>query len=586
MRFALLCALVLLPLGCEVDEAASARDTAVDELASARDTAVDELALGGDEPRERPVYAGDRVHHLRLGFAMDILGETVTAAGPLAAALDELRRVGLLGPGQRPDLCINQVFRDGYHPCLTQGCAAPCGCANVDDPVIPVDQPACCNAPGYADQIRALKQDWNLLLTLSNLPYVSELAQYDPDDDGQCTRVDPVLCDPDQERDVDDDVTLPGIYDDETVCSLLGKRTWTSFPPVFDALELCAPSVFGDAAWRGYVTTLNDALAGPGGEVAYETGNEPEARRFFWGEAADFAAKSQAVYDAVQPQAGDVPAPRVFFGGYTGQTLSPHATHDPAAQANQDAFLALYDTYRDGGRAERHSPSFHIFRNVGHGIPPGGGPQEKPWASLQQTADQLDLSGGAISAFNLYGSADICATPWRSALMESDYFTYELAELLLFAHRNDLARIYFFKLLDFEHELSKLGFFDEQGAPKAAFRQVARVWQVIAGGYQAYELANPRRIRIVGKHEVFEAALAPLDHPGTASVLDCPDRSPGCLPEAPAHRAALCELYDTYDWHIYADDDAGRHCPGALVVAKSACAVGQTCSRRGCVEER
>ena len=144
-----------------------------------------------------------------------------------------------------------------------------------------------------------------------------------------------------------------------------------------------------------------------------------------------------------------------------------------------------------------------------------GLPQEKLWSSLQARADTLDVAGAAISAFNLYGSAHECLDPWRVDLMESDYFSYELAELLLFAHRNDIARIYFYKLLDFDSQASKLGFFTPEGEPKRAYEQVARVWAVIQDGCRAYELESPRRIRVVGENErVFEAALGPIEAPG------------------------------------------------------------------------
>jgi len=572
----------LAAIGCGSTEGEPSRGDASwsDALpVDARPTDADSAEPAGDEPeRDALAYRGDRVHQIRLGFAMDILGETQTQAAAVADALRVLTLAGPTAPNGRPDLCINQVFRDNFHQCRNPACRQACvgdgRCDPADpDPVIDPD-PSCCAGQGLLPVLRGLLEDWNLLLTLANVPYVTEFAGY-LDGAGTCQLVSG--CDARQEQDVAEDVTLPPTYA-ETVCELLEKDAWTSFPPVFDGAGICPASRFADADWRDYLEALDASLADAPGEVAYETGNEPDAQRFFWGQAAAFAAKSASIYDAIRRRPSRPPPP-IFFGGYTGQTFAPQDAPDAVAATNQAAFLDLYSQYRDDGRELAHTPSFHVFRQVGYGENGNAGlPQEKGWARLSERADTLDLSGGAMTAFNLFGSADYCLDAWRGDLIGSDYFTYELAELLLFAHRHRLARIYFFNLIDFAEKGSKLGFFDEDGRPKPAFDQISRVWQIISGGYQAYELAGPRRIRIVGQRgEILEAALAPLDLPAGASVLDCPSTPVRCLPPNPQLRQNLCTLYEDYRWAIYTDDGRGRTCAGAPVGPGGPCANALPC---------
>ncbi len=534
--------------------------------------------------REFRGYTGDTVHRVRLGFAMDTLAETQLYAGPMQAAYQALQDEGMVSANALPDLCVNQIFKDGFHPCRMNACRAQCGCtANATPwPVIPAD-PACCPGLGLGPQVQDLLGDWNLLVTLSNLPYVSDYAGYQQGN--SCVRVAPG--DPTQANHVAQQVSLPGIYP-ESVQDLLDETAWTSFPPVFDDPQLCADSVFGEPEWMDYLEALHEGFTGQPGEIAYETGNEPEARRFFWGDASDFAGKSASIYDALRrkgPRPDVVARPsHIFFGGFTGQTLSGLASGEPAADANAAAFFDEYSRYRDGGRDTAHTPSFHVFRQIGWGENQDPDlPTEKRWSTLQARADTLDLRGGAISAFNLYARAHECGSPWREDLIESDYFSYELAELLLFAHRTGLARIYMWKLLDFADEPSRLGFFDEAGQPKESFRQLARVWRVIRSGYRAYELQNPRRIRIVGEEgEIFEASMAPLGLPPKVSVEACPERQVRCLPEHPDLRANICALYEGYDWAIYRDDGKGKRCGGALVEAGAprGCDAALPCPRR------
>ena len=228
--------------------------------------------------------------------------------------------------------------------------------------------------------------------------------------------------------------------------------------------------------------------------MSYETGNEPDGLYFFWGNADSYAEKADAAWKGVN--AGDKTA-TLTYGGFGASTVFDMGKVGVGA-TSWDAFRDTLQETPDG------SLSFHLFRNPGYGSY-NGGQFEKSWDDLNDTSahpwPMTDADHAVLSAFDVFGrnteedeTGTTVESPWKIAVEDSSWLTWELAELLYFAQERDLDAVYLWKLMDIESE-GQSGFIDSCGNPRRGYEQLVHVWQVIEDGYSATREAGVVTVR-------------------------------------------------------------------------------------------
>lgn len=92
----------------------------------------------------------------------------------------------------------------------------------------------------------------------------------------------------------------------------------------------------------------------------------------------------------------------------------------------------------------------------------------------------------------------------KHARLNSPEFVTRFADLLDFTYRNDVSRIYLFKLADVPGK-GLLGFFDSNGNPKESYYQLLEIYDVVKEGYKVEKSAN--FIKIIGRNSTIKVAL-------------------------------------------------------------------------------
>ncbi len=299
-------------------------------------------------------------------------------------------------------------------------------------------------------------------------------------------------------------LTLPAFYASEGVSlSDLFAQMRNRFPPTF--------AHFDAADLSDYVSDLYAHL-GPTARqtVTFETGNEPEALQFFWGEAGDYRLKADALHAGLRRGSGPDGRLRrpyagpIYYGGFTSAAMvdlppvlnAAGVDITAAAKDNQRAFFDTIATYNH--QADPAYPlAFHVFRQLGYGTSGNfDGVQEKRFDAITSKvqAEGLDLTGSSVSSYSLFGKVGRAPSDWKVDLINSDFYVYDLArEVLIFTYAHDIAEFYFWKLFHQDDEDDHRGMFvvDEDAAnaadivqPTGRFESVALVWELIAEGYR------------------------------------------------------------------------------------------------------
>ncbi|HCP45869.1 MAG TPA: hypothetical protein DIU15_07495, partial [Deltaproteobacteria bacterium] len=320
-----------------------------------------------------------------------------------------------------------------------------------------------------------------------------------------------------------------------TPCHLLSNyedENRIGFPPVFthtsnegNSSPRDAATAFGHDQYQDWVQGLAESLPDstlqtniphrrgswpisiPIGQLSWETGNEPDGKRFFWGSAEEYRLKADAIYEGVR--AADDRRNRhtpIFYGGFGDSTVFNVGKVEPDVAPDDtdwDAFRKTLRDYRDlSGADEDYGFSFHLFPNPGYGM--GEHNIGKYWKVLMEAdweSDSIDsIDRIIISAFDPYGQIGNRERQdpegWKTEVENSSLLTLELAHLMYLIQERNIEAVYFWKLMDLAGAENTSGFFGmptETSGPlhvRRGYRLLRDVWNVVEDGYMATAMSR------------------------------------------------------------------------------------------------
>ncbi len=463
-------------------------------------------------------------HALEVGFAVDSLADLTQNASLFDAVMTELRATGPVGHNGLPNLTVNQVSATGW----ANGAA-----------LLPVST--------VSGHLQTLADRSNLMVGLADIPFAPREAG--------CWGLPNSL--PSEEY--GSYTTLALLDSQRNAAGTLQHRV--GFPPAFGP-DIC-PLTFEHGDYADWVEELAGDLAHATGDVSYETGNEPDGVFFFWGDAEAYQDKAAAAYKGIRAADKDA---TVTYGGFGGSTVFDIGKVGVGATSWDDFRDTLADT-------PDQSFSFHLFRNPGFGTY-AGGQFEKTWDDLDTHAwPATDADHAVLSAFDVFGrntEEDATGTPvespWKIALEDSSWLTWELAELLYFAQERDLAAVYLWKLMDIASE-GQSGFFDPCGQPRRGYEQLVEVWAVIEDGYTATRDAGVVTVRGTNGQVLKASATTSFSHDSDMDISSCfvDDLDESLLPSS-AVGTAIGASWAQMDWVVYTEVTPGRGASCSSVV--------------------
>ncbi|MCZ2460833.1 MAG: hypothetical protein LC128_14530 [Chitinophagales bacterium] len=236
------------------------------------------------------------------------------------------------------------------------------------------------------------------------------------------------------------------------------KQNFTNrYPPVnFDA-------------YQNYLTNFIDSLQKKNvlQNVSFEIGNEPDSKRFFWGSPDDFIKIAKSTAAALENYQRPV-----YCCGFTAEFANGGA-------AQRHEYL---DLIQDSDFRKKVNLSFHFYQNNKFEI---------------QHTDLPGLKNSIITEFNFY--ANMKKGSDKLDIANSPLFGSLLIQMLDFAYKNDINKIYLFKLIDVANKEGALGFFDENGNPKPAYNEFLKVFNVVKDGFRAEESGS--EIKLIGANQ-------------------------------------------------------------------------------------
>src|SRR3990172_181859 len=230
---------------------------------------------------------------------------------------------------------------------------------------------------------------------------------------------------------------------------------------------------------RGFIAKLQDS--GLLNRIIFEIGSEPDSYLYFWGEATDF----KNIFDASYKILTDFNRPALCCG-LTTELFSPITD-------KQKTFRQFADSDTLVGTTVPFSCS--LFFNIGQGF------------IDYSNVVYGKLKNGMITSFSIF-TAVTDQTPDRINLINSGKFVVHFAKLLDFAYRNDVRRIYLWRLMDAADEQGRLGFFDRAGNPKKSYEYFLKVSRIVRNGYVVRKTGT--YVEISGRDRVLLVALQPL----------------------------------------------------------------------------
>ena len=136
--------------------------------------------------------------------------------------------------------------------------------------------------------------------------------------------------------------------------------------------------------------------------------------------------------------------------------------------------------------------SFHLYQGHGDG-------DWKDFANIEHER----LKNSMITETNVYGGMVDGTTQLEKA--NSPYWIVRFAQMLEFAYKHRIARIYFHKLKDQPGIKGKLGFFDVDGNAKPSYNHLLKVKDVIDEGFMV--VRNEDHVVITGKKKKLVVAF-------------------------------------------------------------------------------
>jgi hypothetical protein len=201
--------------------------------------------------------------------------------------------------------------------------------------------------------------------------------------------------------------------------------------------------------------------------MSFEIGNEPDAKRYFWGNSKDFVNVARATYNVLQNYNRPI-----YCCGFTSEYSNNAKTNSDLTQLISDAnFMSKVNL------------SFHFYQNQKFDI---------------NKLRLPHLNNSIITEFNFFAYQTPRSTA-RIAFSNSPAFGSLLIQTLILAYKNDIKKIYFFKLVDVPGKEGTLGFFDQNGNPKPSYNYLIQIYNVIKDGYKIQE--TNQSVKIIGAQQ-------------------------------------------------------------------------------------
>lgn len=228
-------------------------------------------------------------------------------------------------------------------------------------------------------------------------------------------------------------------------------------------------------AYQSYLSNFLDDLQNKNilQNVSFEIGNEPDAKKYFWGKPGDFIRVARAVKQTLAKYNKPV-----YCCGFTSEF----------AKQISSKGADYYNFLNDNNFFNNVNLSFHFYQDafdIGNVHLPR-------------------LSNAIISEFNMF-SYQKNATADKTAATNSSAFGSLLIKGLLFAYKNNIKAIYFFRAYDIPGKEGTTGFFDQNGNAKPSYQYFKNIFDVVKNEYAAKE--NNNSIIITGDNETILYAL-------------------------------------------------------------------------------
>jgi hypothetical protein len=229
-------------------------------------------------------------------------------------------------------------------------------------------------------------------------------------------------------------------------------------------------------AYQSYLTGFLDDLQNKNllQNVSFEIGNEPDAKKYFWGKSSDFIKVAKSVKQFLAKYNKPV-----YCCGFTSEF----------ANAGSSKSADYYHFLNDNSFFDNVNLSFHFYQNAKNDI----------------TQIKLPrLNNSIITEFNMYSYQKNFTTS-KTASTNSSQFGSLLIKALVFTYRNNIKTIYLFKLADTPGKEGTTGFFDENGKVKPSYQYFKSIYNVIKNKYAVKQ--NNNFISIIGDNETILYAL-------------------------------------------------------------------------------
>jgi hypothetical protein len=203
--------------------------------------------------------------------------------------------------------------------------------------------------------------------------------------------------------------------------------------------------------------------------MSFEIGNEPDADRYFWGNADDWRKTALLISDVLKNYSGSVSC-----CGFSSDLIF-------LKTAGRDPFL---DYINSNDFKDNLSFSYHLYFETYLGKAEINNPQTPK------------VKNGIITEF---GPASSLTAKNIDLLNSSDVMSY-LVRLLEFAYTNDVRTVYLFPLMDNKKHTSELGYFDTDGNSKNGYNYLLKLRDVVRNGYSVHLTDDYTEIR--GKESI------------------------------------------------------------------------------------
>ncbi len=213
----------------------------------------------------------------------------------------------------------------------------------------------------------------------------------------------------------------------------------------------------------GFVQNLQ--TSGALDHIKFEIGNEPDAKKYFWGTPDQFISIAKQTKSVLLKYKRPI-----FCCAFT----SEFANNGSAKSQQYEAFLQDKEFFRG------INVSFHFYHNSKYGF---------------NTIKLPNVGNAAITEFNLF-SYQKGSNNKKSANTNSPYFGGWMIQLLDYAYQNDIKSVYLFKLVDNADKEGSLGFFDANGDPKPSYNYFKQIYSIIKDGYKIQK--DNQSIQVIG----------------------------------------------------------------------------------------